>query len=93
MTPDNARNAAFCLRAAADELRTYALLMAENIERPARIDLALNNISSGLFELGIFVTTTKTASQLHDSMKAGQQREAAMFDSAATCNVGLTWNR
>lgn len=93
MTPINARDCAFQLDAAVRQLRRYADLMDHGIEAPVEIDLALNNIRGGLVSMGIFVTATKTGDQLHDAMKAGQQREAAMFDSVATCRAGLSMGR
>lgn len=45
---DKARTAAFLLRNAADHLRKYADLLAEGIERPANVEIAMNNIKLAL---------------------------------------------
>jgi len=46
-----ARNVAFLLRNASDELRKYAILAAEGIDSPASLALARNNIALAMRDM------------------------------------------
>jgi hypothetical protein len=46
-----ARNVAFLLRNASDELRKYAILAAEGIDSPVSLTLARNNIALALRDM------------------------------------------
>ena len=93
MTPANARDCAFNLATAVRQLRKYADLMDHGIECPVELEMAMNNIRSGLNDLGAYVTAQHSPDQLHARMKTGRDAEAALFDGVATCRAGLSMGR
>ena len=77
MNSDNARDAAFSLDTAVRQLREYAILMENGIERPINLELAFNNIRGALTSLCISVTPLISPEEIHRRIVIARRAEAA----------------
>lgn len=77
MNSDDARDAAFNLRAASDYFREYAVLLRAGVERPINLELAVNNLRCALRNIGAELKLSASPEEMHRQMMISRRAELA----------------